>query len=160
HGTATWLLHAVHVLGAGLWIGTLVVLLRASLVLWGRGEGTVAGAGVRPHSEALRALLVSFSPVALIGAALAFASGAILAVEHVQPLSAAIETAFGITLLVKSFVVLDLVALGYLNWKMFGPRALDDDARLKLRAIAIAEAALGLVLVLGITAWLSGLPIP
>lgn len=146
HGTTVWMLHAAHVLGAGLWIGTLGVLLRAI--------------GVRPHVEVLRPLLLSLSPVALTGASLALATGAILALEHVPSFSALIETAFGITLLVKIFVVLDLLALGYLNWKVFGPRASAEDGRRRLVSVAIAEAALGLVLVLAITAWLSGLPVP
>ena len=146
HGTVVWMLHAAHLLGAGLWIGTLGVLLRTI--------------GVRPHSEVLRPLLVSLSPVALTGASIAVATGSILALEHFPSLSSVVDTAFGITLLVKIFVVLDLIALGYLNWKVFGPRAMSDGGRAKLINVAIAEAALGFVLVLAITAWLSGLPIP
>lgn len=157
HGTATWLLHAAHVTGAGLWVGTLAVLLRSSFSLWG---SAVPGSGVRPHSEALRALLLSLSPVALTGTVIAVASGAVLALEHVQPLGAILETSFGITLLVKIFVVLDVMALGYLNWKKLGPRAVDPAGRAQLRSLAIAEVSLALVLVLGVTAWLSGLPIP
>jgi hypothetical protein len=52
---------------------------------------------------------------------------------------------------VKIFVVLDLIALGYLNWKVFGPRAMSGRRRAKLINVAIAEAALGFVLVLAIT---------
>lgn len=153
HGTTTWMLHGAHMLGAGVWIGTVAVLLRSSFALW---SPTATGS----HAEALRALLLAVTPVALTGAGLAAATGLILGFEHVQPLSAAVETAFGITLLVKIFVVLDLVALGYLNWKVFGPRVLEPDQRMKLRSVVIAEVALGLVLVLAITSWLSGLPIP
>jgi hypothetical protein len=47
-----------------------------------------------------------------------------------------------------------------LNWKVFGPRATSEDGRAKLVNVASAEAALGFVLVLATTAWLSGLPIP
>ena len=116
--------------------------------------------GVRPHLDVLRPLLLSLSPVALTGASIAVATGALLALEHLPSFSSLVETAFGITLLVKIFVVLDLIALGYLNWKVFGPRALTDDGRTRLVGVAITEAALGFALVLAITAWLSGLPIP
>jgi len=146
HGTTVWMLHAAHLFGAGLWIGTLAVLLRTI--------------GVRPRAEVLQPLLVSLSPVALTGASIAVATGATLALEHLPSFSALLETAFGITLLVKIFVVLDLIALGYLNWKVFGPRATSEDGRAKLVNVAMVEAALGFVLVLAITAWLSGLPIP
>ena len=146
HGTTVWMLHAAHVLGAGLWIGTLGVLLRTI--------------GVRPHADVLRSLLLSLTPVALTGASIAVATGTVLALEHLPSFTALVETAFGITLLVKIFVVLDLIGLGYLNWKVFGPRALTEDGRTRLISVAIAEAALGFALVLAITAWLSGLPIP
>ena len=146
HGNTVWMLHAAHVLGAGLWIGTLGVLLRTI--------------GVRPHADVLRPLLLSLSSVALTGASIAVATGGILALDHIPSFSALLETAFGITLLVKIFVVLDLVALGYLNWKVFGPRVAADDGRARLVSVAITETALGLLLVLAITAWLSGLPIP
>jgi putative copper export protein len=150
-------LHCAHVLGAGLWIGTLAVLI------WTARERSMARvAGDEP--AAFPVLITAFSPVALTGAALVAGSGAVMAWRHVQPWPAAWLTPFGIVLASKVGAVMIVAALGALNWRWLRPRLTrnpaDVSARTALQRAAMIEAAIGFLLVLGLTAFLTGLPMP
>lgn len=123
--------HRLHVTGAGLWIGTLAVLS--------------ASFARRPVALLL---LRGFAPMALAGAALVAASGFLLALEHVRPMSSLWTTPYGRTLVLKIAAASGVGLLGFLNWR--APRT---------RVIA-AELALALVLVLSLAAWLSELERP
>jgi putative copper resistance protein D len=151
HGTAVWALHSMHLLGAGLWLGTLLVLVWQTWTLWRASS---------PAPAALRQVLVAFSPIALAGAALAASSGGLLSVEHVWPPATAFETAYGITLAVKIAIVAAVAALGWLNWRRLGPRAGDATGRRQLRRAVALEIVLGFAVVLAVTAWLTGLETP
>ena len=92
------LLHSAHILGAGLWLGTL------SCVLLVRGSGAAN-------------LLRHFAPVALTGAGVVVLAGSIAAIEYVGSLSSLWSTSYGRTLLLKLTVVAGVVACGYRNWR-------------------------------------------
>jgi putative copper export protein len=151
HGVLNWLLHATHLAGAGLWIGALAVLARATWLMW-RDDSTSV--------ETLTALLRRFSPLALSGAGLLVASGAILAVEHIAPLDALWTTPYGRTLLVKLTLVAGVAAIGWRNWQRLVPAAASTGRTRPLRSSLKLELTVSLIGVLLVTAWLSGLPIP
>jgi putative copper export protein len=151
HGLLNWLLHAAHLIGAGLWIGALAVLARATWVMW------------RDHStsvDALTALLRRFSPLALSGAGLLIATGAFLAVQHIAALDALWTTPYGRTLLLKLTLVAGVAAIGFRNWRRVVPQAAHTGSATALRASLKLELAISLLGVLLATAWLSGLPLP
>jgi len=148
HGVENWLWHAGHMLGAGIWMGTLAGLLVTTRTIW-----TDAGDATYPL---LRRLLGTFSPVALVGAAAAVGSGAYLAWAHIMTFEYLYDTEFGRTVLVKSTAVLITAGLGFLNWRRLTPRAVDDASRRRLRRVAILEAVIALVVILALTGWLSG----
>jgi putative copper export protein len=151
HGIATWLLHAAHLFGAGLWIGALTVLARTTWTMWRDDSTSIA---------ALTALLRRFSPLALSGAGLLVATGAVLAVEHIAPLEALWTTPYGRTLLVKLTLAAGVAAIGWRNWKRIVPQAAETGHARALRASLKLELTLSLAGVLLATAWLSGLPSP
>lgn len=124
--------HRVHVFGAGTWIGSLAVV-----VLAGRADPPVLLASLR-----------RFAPIAFTGAALIAISGVALAWIHMRPLSTFWTTDYGRVLTAKIAATLIVGALGFVNWR--GPR---------LRVV-IAEVTIAIVLVLSLTALLSGLEMP
>jgi len=151
HGTYVWLTHAAHLLGSGLWLGTLAVLARATWPVW--RDNAASGA-------TLRGMLGAFSPLALTGAAMAIGSGLLLSYKHVDPLDATFTTDYGLTVLIKLGVVLLVAGLGWLNFRRHR-RGLESAVdRRRIRQLAVLEAAVALVVVLALTAWLTGLPVP
>jgi len=124
-----WLLgaHAAHLFGGGLWIGTLWV------ALWSG----------RHDLDALLVRLRSFAPIALTGASLVAASGAVIAWEHLQPLSTLWTTVYGQVLLFKVAAVMLVGGLGFLNWR---------GVRLKT---VVVEALVAAVVVVALAACLS-----
>jgi putative copper export protein len=152
HGVVLWSLHAIHFLGTGLWLGTLLILSWHTWPLW-RDASLAPGA--------LRRLLRAFTPIALTGAAVAVASGVGISLAHIWPPQSAFQTLYGMTLVVKVAVVIFIAGLGWLNWRRFGPVAEEHAIRRRrLRRSVVAELALAFVLVLALTAWLAGLPTP
>lgn len=141
---------ALHVLGAGAWLGTLLVLLLASSVR----------SSTSPESEpSPLALVIAFSPLALASSAVTAASGLANALFHFASVSQLWTTGYGITLLVKLGAVAAVAAVGLYNWRWVlpalatgaPPRKLLPSARLEL----LAAAAVVLV-----TAILVALPTP
>lgn len=151
HGTRVWIFHAIHLLGSGLWLGTLAVLARATWPVW-RDDA--------PVLSTLRGVLRAFSPLAATGAALAIVSGLLLSYQHVDPLDALTTTEYGQTVMIKVAAVLLVAVLGFLNYRRHrGPLTSPADRRW-LRRLAMLEAALALIVILALTAWLTGLPVP
>jgi putative copper export protein len=108
----------------------------------------------------LRAVLTSFTPVALFGAGLVFVSGTILTLEHVDPLTTILNSGYGQTLAAKVAVVSVIAVVGWRNWRHLRPQADGAQSRDRLRRSALLELGLAFVVVLILTAWLSGLPMP
>lgn len=104
-------LDAAHLIGAGLWIGTLALLatrLRRSTTL-------AAGAGP--------ALVRRFSPFALVGAAVVVVTGVIGTLLHLNLSEGAglLANDWVRVLLAKTSVVIGVAVLGFLNWRRATP---------------------------------------
>jgi copper transport protein len=93
-------IHAAHLLGGGLWIGSLFVLF---LDLVARRQNTVP--------------LQLFAPVALTGSATIALSGLIAAALYIGSPGALFATGYGRALLLKVALFLAAAAYGYVNWR-------------------------------------------
>lgn len=143
---------ALHVLGAGGWLGSLLVLFAVAVPV-ARRSGRVE------YGPATRALVVAFSPVALGCAALLVATGVFTAWLHVGGVTALWTTPYGRTLLLKLALLLPVLAAGAFNWRRATP-ALGDEASVRsIRRSAGLELAAA-VLVLLVTAALVATPPP
>jgi copper transport protein len=142
---------ALHVIAAGGWVGALFLLVLAGLPAARR-------AGARAPAQA--ALLVNtFSPVALVFAAVLVATGVITTLLHAGSLDALLASAWARILGLKLIAVATVVAFGAWNWRR-GRHALTSDAGVaRIRRSARTELASG-VLVLLITAVLVATPPP
>lgn len=145
HRAMLWILaDALHLAAAASWIGTLLVL------------GFAAAGPERLDRGAQGVLLTRFSPVGLVGSALAVLAGLALAVAHVGTLAALAGTDYGRFLIRKVVLVLLVASLGFLNWRVFIPRL----ARGRGSAVTVRlETTIALV-VLALTAVLVALPAP
>jgi putative copper export protein len=154
--TGKWasLVNPIHVLAAGLWIGTLFVLVVAGLSALLKHEPTRARRG------AIAADMVNgFSPLALSMGAVVVTFGLITAWRHLHHLSALWTTPYGYALIVKLLFVAIVFALGAWNWRRQRPTLGTEGAAAAIRRSGTAELAVaGIVLV--ITAILVSLPSP
>lgn len=148
------LVNPVHELVAGLWIGTLYVLVHAGIAAVLRDE----------RAQARRGLLVAelvngFSPLALVCGMLLVLSGVVTAWRHLNPLSSLWTTPYGWTLVVKLVFVAGVFALGAWNWRRQRPNLGSVDAAQAIQRSARNELVLaGIVLV--VTSVLVSLPSP
>ena len=148
------LANPIHVLSAGLWIGTLFVMLAAGISVVMRNE--VA----RDQRGAIVSDMVySFSPLALTASAVLIVFGVIIAWEHLHVLSNLWSTPYGIALIVKLCFVGVVFALGAWNWRRQKPTLGTEPAALALRRSATSEVAVA-ALVLAATAVLLSIPAP
>jgi putative copper export protein len=148
------LVNPLHVLSAGLWIGTLFVLLVAGLTLILRHEAA------RERRGRLAADMVhAFSPLALVASGFVALFGVITAWKHLTPLSSLWTTPYGYALIAKLLVVAIVVALGAFNWRRQRPTLGTSDAAVSIARSASAELTAAFV-VLVITAVLVSLPSP
>jgi copper resistance protein D len=153
-GEWSQLLSAIHSLAAGLWIGSLFVLVVAGISAVLRDEPARARRG------ALVANMVNaFSPMALTCGMIVVLFGLILAWRHLVPLRALWTTPYGYTLIAKLCVVSGVFGLGAWNWRRRRPTLGTDGAAVAIRRSSISELSVaGIVLVL--TAVLVSLPSP
>jgi copper resistance protein D len=148
------LVNPVHRIVAGLWIGTLFVLVVAGLVpllrgtTWRDRRGTMAADMVN-----------GFSPLALTCGAFVVLSGLITAYRHLNPLSSLFTTPYGWALLVKLTLVAAVFALGAWNWQRQRPSLGGEAAAISIRRSSAKELAVA-ALVLAVTAILVSLPAP
>jgi putative copper export protein/methionine-rich copper-binding protein CopC len=142
----------LHVLGAGGWLGTLLVLavvgLAGALRLDPSIRGTAAGALVR-----------AFSPVALSCAGLVLLTGLFASAIRLGSFAALAGSRYGVTLLVKLALVVLVASVGAFNWKRLTPRLTNETAASDIRRSALRELTLG-ALVIAITAVLVTTPPP
>lgn len=131
----TWrvLVHAVHLLGAGAWLGTLAV------VVFGM------------PSPIRNDLLHAFAPVAAMSVSALIASGTAVALAYVGPLSNTWSTEYGRVLLVKLALVVAALLLGGANWRALHRPGGRAERR---RTLPIVEASLVFAIV-AVTAWLT-----
>jgi putative copper export protein len=143
---------AVHVLGAGVWLGTLGVLIAAGLpaALWARDGG---------GTDAFAAMVNRFSPLALAGASLAAVTGVVNSLLHVTAVSQLWTTQYGQFLVAKMALLSIVVATGFYNWRRVRPALGDEAGALRLRRSARVELLAGVAAIL-VTAILVALPTP
>jgi putative copper export protein/methionine-rich copper-binding protein CopC len=141
----------VHVLGAGVWLGTLAAMLAVGIpAAFSAAEGSAA---------AVAAMVRAFSPMALAGAVAVGLTGVVNALFQLNAVSDVWSTGYGRALLVKLALLGGVAALGFYNWRRVLPTLGDDAATHRLRRSARAELGLGLVVLL-VTAVLVALPTP
>jgi len=140
-------LHALHLLGGGIWLGTLATMTFAGLRL------------ARAEHAAVARMVTVFSPVALAGAGLAVSAGALMSYAYVGDLGSLIGSQYGRALLVKVGLLLGAMALGAWNWRRISPRLGDPAATRTLTRSATVESLIGLLIV-SVTAVLVALPAP
>lgn len=93
------LLHGSHVLGAGVWIGTLAVMALAA------------------PRDARGAMLHAFAPIAFVGSAVIGISGLIAAWLYLQSPANLVMTTYGWVLALKLLFVADVATFGFINWR-------------------------------------------
>lgn len=144
----------IHRFAAGMWIGTLFVLVVAGLNTVLRATRDKIERG-----KIAADLINTFSPLALASFALLAGSGAVTAWKHLKRIDALWTTPYGYALIAKLCVVAVVVVLGAFNWRRQRPLLGTESAAAVLRRSATWElAAAGVVLL--ITAVLVSLPSP
>lgn len=154
--TGKWasLVNPVHVLAAGLWIGTLFVLVVAGLSALLKHEQT------RERRGAIAADMVNgFSPLALSMGGVVVIFGLITAWRHLHRIDALWTTPYGIALMVKLVFVAIVFALGAWNWRRQRPTLGTEAAASSIRRSGTAELAVAAI-VLIVTAIIVSLPSP
>lgn len=135
----------LHVISAGMWIGTLAVIL-------------LSWPSLR-DLHAVAPMINAFTPLALSSAAMLTLSGVIGAVSHVGlSVSTVASTTYGRILSAKVFCVALVILAGWFNWKRNSVRINNDDGA-SLRTGATREL-LAAVAVLVVTAVLIASPLP
>lgn len=148
------LVNPVHRVVAGLWIGTLFVMVVAGIAAVMRDPRTKA------HRGPLVADLVNgFSPLALTCGMLVVVSGLTTAWRHLTPLSTLWTTPYGYALMVKLFFVAIVFSLGAWNWRRQRPKLGSEETAADIQRSSRAEITAA-VLVLMATAVVVSLPAP
>ena len=145
-------LHALHLIGGGVWLGTLLSILVAGL------RAITTPAPPRDHAAVVRMIRV-FSPIALTGAGLAVGAGLLMAYAYIGDFASLWGTTYGRTLLVKSALLAITMALGAWNWRRVTPRLGSPRGTSELTRSATIELCIG-ALLLAATAVLVALPAP
>ena len=146
------LVNPVHQLLAGLWLGTLAVLVLAGLATVLRGPAALRGPTVVD-------LVNGFSPLALVCGPLVIVTGVTTALLHLHPVSSLWSTPYGYALLVKLCLVAVVFGLGAWNWRRQRPRLGSEEAAGLIRRSSATEVGTA-TLVLAVTAVLVSLPAP
>jgi putative copper export protein len=145
-------IHALHQLGGGAWIGTLLLVLAA-------GYGGTRGLPGEDRHRLIATLVHAYSPVALAGVATAVLAGVVLALAYVEPLSALWTSGYGRMLLAKTALLGCTAAIGAWNWRRVRPRLGEPVSSRLLYWSATLELIIGSLL-LGATSVLVGLAAP
>jgi len=148
------LVNPVHSLAAGLWIGTLLVLVAAGLSALLHHEPT------RERRGAIAADMVNgFSPLALTMGGVVVVFGLITAWRHLHKIENLWATPYGIALIVKLIFVAGVFGLGAWNWRRQRPTLGTEQAAVSIRRSALTELTLATI-VLVITSIIVSLPSP
>jgi len=142
----------VHVLAAGGWLGTLLVVVLA-------GIPAVLADAREMRGARIATLVQLFSPVALTCAAALVITGVVAAWLHLGSFAALWSSSYGRVLILKLVLVATVVGFGAFNWRVLSPTLGDERAAAGIRRSAARELTVGL-LVLIVTAVLVALPPP
>ncbi len=145
------LVDSAHLIGAGLWLGTLGALAITSLPLL-RGEEQL---------PTLARVVRGFSAFARVGVSLVIVSGVTAALIYTGPIRTIAQSTWGQLLLVKLVCMLGVMALGWYNWRIVTPalEGAHPSCRQRLRRAVQLELALGFVM-LTLTAFLVASSLP
>lgn len=153
-GNLTRIVNPAHQMFAGLWIGTLLILLLAGIGTLFRNDA------VRSKRSVIAADMVnSFSPFALFASAGVAIFGVITAWRNLKVLSNLWTTPYGYALIAKLCVVAVVVALGAFNWRRQRPKLGTDDGVHSISRSARGELVAATV-VLVVTGILVSIPAP
>lgn len=142
----------IHVLGAAGWLGTLAVLVLVGIPAALRMDPPDRG-------PAAADLVNAFSPVALVCAGAAAATGVLAAVIHLGRVADLWQSGYGRILLLKLAILSVVVGTGAFNWRKIRPALGDELGARRIRRSATIEVAVA-VAVLLVTAVLVALPTP
>lgn len=149
--TAAVVSDAAHVLSAGGWLGTLLVMMIAGVPVMVEGSTS--------RRAAAGALVTAFTPIALSFAGILTLTGVYAAWLHLNGIDDLWSSDYGQTLLLKLAALVLVIAAGAYNWRRARPALeVSGDPR-PLRRSAAAELAFA-ALVLAITAALVATPPP
>ncbi len=150
-GVSGRVVDATHLLGAGLWLGTLGALAVAVLPVL-RGHA---------HMPALYGTIRRFSVLAQVGVALIVLSGVIAAWRYAGSVGALVHSTWGRLLLLKVACLGGVLAVGWWNWRVVTPSLGEAlaAAPARLRRSVRTELLLGLLL-LAVTTLLVVSPLP
>jgi putative copper export protein len=144
--------HATHLLGSGLWLGTLAILALVVLPSLRGEEGL----------PALGQVMRAFAAPARVGAGLTALTGIMATWRYTGGEVLALpELLWGRLLLLKVGLVLATMALGAWNWRQGAPALLRGDAGASatIRRTIAVELLLAAI-ILSLTAWLIASPLP
>ena len=139
-----------HVIGAGGWLGSLLMLVVVGIPV----ALSLEEAGRGP---AVALFVNAFSPTALVFAGISGATGVFAAWLHLGTVPALWQTPYGKTLLVKLAILSLVGATGAYNWLRVKPALGNIEGAARIRRSAVVELAVG-VLVLIVTAVLVATP--
>jgi putative copper export protein/methionine-rich copper-binding protein CopC len=142
----------IHVLGAAGWLGTLGVLVIVGIPAALRMEEADRG-------SAAADLVNAFSPVALVCAGTAAATGVLSAVIHIGRIPDLWQTGYGQILLLKLAILSVVAGTGAFNWRKVRPVLGDELGARRIRRSATIEVAVATAVLL-VTAILVALPTP
>ena len=146
-------LDAIHLLGAGVWIGTLGVLVSTVLLPLRQETDETRGQRTAVFTNA-------FHPVALVGAALAIGAGAVLSFRYLGgSLGNLWTSSWGRTLLLKLALLAGVAAFGAWNWRVMKPALGSADAARRMTRSALSELAIATLLLI-VTAVLVATALP
>jgi len=153
-GRWSGVVNPVHRLAAGLWLGSLFILVTCGLV------PLLRNAELGDRRRAVAADMVNrFSPMALSMGGVVVTFGVITAWLHLPTLASLWETPYGKTLIIKLLFVATVFGLGAFNWRRQRPTLGRESAAISIRRSATLELSVaGVVLI--ITSILVSLPSP
>jgi putative copper export protein len=147
------LVNPVHALLAGLWLGTLSMIVLAGI------PTVLRDAPGDQRGPMVADMVNGFSPLALTCGPLLVLTGVITAVLHLKPFSSLWSTPYGYALLIKLCLVAVVFSLGAWNWRRQRPRLGSEEAATRIRRSSVMELSAA-TLVLIVTAILVSLPSP
>ncbi len=153
-GRIAGMVNPLHVLGGGLWIGTLFVLVVCGLVALMRPS-----IPTDEREPAVAEMVHRFSTLALFSAGLLGVTGVTTAWTHLKHVAALWTTPYGYALDAKLLVVAVVALLGAWNWRRVGPALGKDGGAQIIRRTASTELLFA-ALVLFFTAVLVSVPSP
>ncbi len=141
-------LHTVHLLGAGIWVGTLFTMFKTGLTI-ARDE----------DATDVTEMVAVFSPAALFGAGLAVLAGTVMGVAYVGNVASLTGTNYGKALLTKVALLAITLGIGAWNWQSVRLRLGSPEGTRELKKSAGIELLIAALLV-AVTAVLVALPAP